>query len=447
MTHPLTSLAPLLCCGFAGFALVALARQRTTARQLDRIGEIVKALQTGKRPATFILHGGKPVREIALNLERLADRRDAMEAQIAREEFNLKALLASMVEGVMVVNTQHQILMVNASFVRLFDFANAPQVLGRSVLHVLRNAAAEEVIGNALETGEAVSRSITISLSQRHLAMNAAPVRDAQGTIFGVAATFHDITRLTQLEQVRREFVANVSHELRTPLSIFQGHIEMLLEYGQPSPETIQSSLLVLQRHSQRLNALVEDLLTLARLESRHGELDLAPLESRTFLQRIADDLQFKFAEALITLRCDVGEDVPCIEADAFRLEQVLHNLLENARKYTPADGTVTLMARAMPEAQGVEWRVVDTGTGIPANDLPHIFERFYRADKARSRSLGGTGLGLAIVKHIIHLHGGTVRAESIYGRGTSIILALPLQPPQPEIDDHADHDHHAIPA
>jgi len=180
-----------------------------------------------------------------------------------------------------------------------------------------------------------------------------------------------------------------------------------------------------MRKHSRRLNALLEDLLILARLESRQEKLVRVPLEMPALLRSVAGDWEQKLTAKKLTLTVDAPEDLPHVSADTQRLEQVLHNLLENAVKFTEPGGSITLRARVL--GSSMELRVEDTGLGIVPADLPHIFERFYRADKARSRELGGTGLGLSIVKHIIQLHGGSVTAESKYGKGTAIILRLPL--------------------
>jgi len=178
-------------------------------------------------------------------------------------------------------------------------------------------------------------------------------------------------------------------------------------------------------KHSSRLNALLEDLLTIARLEARHEKIERQELSPAELIQTVADDWAGKMEEKKLTLELDLAPDLPHLMADRRRLEQVLHNLLQNAVKYTEPGGRITL--RAAGDSAAITVRVEDTGIGIQPADLPHIFERFYRADKARTREHGGTGLGLSIVKHIVHLHGGTVSAQSRFGQGTAIILRLPL--------------------
>ncbi|MCX6966406.1 MAG: ATP-binding protein [Verrucomicrobia bacterium] len=419
----------VLVSAFLILAILSLRQRRRTREEWRQIGRIIEAIGEGSRPKSFILHGEKALQQIGIGLEKLADQRDRLESQISREGFNLQAILASMVEGVMVVDVDGVIRLVNDSLLALFDLKTTP--VNRGALHTLRDAAIEAVLRKALATGEVQFREIEMIASKRHLALSAAPVRDSAGAVLGVAATFHDISRVKQLEEVRRDFVANVSHELRTPLSIFQGYVEMLRENPELPREEISSTLQVLSKHSTRLNALVEDLLSIARLESRQDGLKLAPWDAARFLSSVEEDWRLKFQAQEVRFCIEIAPDLPSICVDHFKLEQVFNNLLENALKYTPAGGSVTLRAAQAPasgELSGtdVEIRVIDTGSGIPAADLPHIFERFYRADKARSRALGGTGLGLSIVKHIVQIHGGSVRAESVVGSGSSFIIRLP---------------------
>ena len=418
-----------LLCTFLFLAILSLRYRIKTREQWRHVEHMIEVIGRGGRPSSFILHGEKPVQSIGLGLEKLADQRDRLESQISREGFNLQAILSSMMEGVMVVDVNRVIRLVNGSLLALFSLKTEP--VGRGALHTLRDAAIEGVLRKALSTGEAQFREIALTVPSRHLAMSAAPVRDSAGNILGVAATFHDITRIKQLEEVRRDFVANVSHELRTPLSIFQGYLELLRENPELPREEIGHTLQVLSKHSMRLNALVEDLLTIARLESRRDEIKLSPWDVPGFFRGVEEDWKLKFEAQRVGFCMEIASDLPQISIDAFKLGQVFNNLLENALKYTPEHGRVTIqVARALATdgapGEDVEIRVMDTGSGIPSADLPHVFERFYRADKARSRALGGTGLGLSIVKHIVQLHGGSVHAESVLGSGSVFILRLP---------------------
>jgi two-component system phosphate regulon sensor histidine kinase PhoR len=210
---------------------------------------------------------------------------------------------------------------------------------------------------------------------------------------------------------------------LRTPLSIFHGYLETLMESTDLTREDTAGYLRIMSKHSRRLQLLLDDLLILARLEARTDPLDIQPLSLHLFLQKILEEWEPRLREKKVTL--DVKPEVETIPADPFRLEQVVGNLLENAIKYSAPGAEINIKALAVGDR--VELRVEDTGVGIPPGDLSHVFERFYRVEKARSREAGGTGLGLSIVKHIIGLHGGEVRAESTFGKGTAIIIQLPM--------------------
>jgi two-component system phosphate regulon sensor histidine kinase PhoR len=224
---------------------------------------------------------------------------------------------------------------------------------------------------------------------------------------------------------VRRDFVANVSHELRTPLSILRGYIETLLDNPQTSDKELSRILRVMERHSKRLGLLLDDLLTLAHLESRSAGLQFSDVQLAELFQSVIRDWEKKLAEKQLKVVVDLSPDARTIRADETRLHEVLYNLLDNALKYSRENGEIRL--RAVQRGPEIVLSVTDNGIGISKDDLPRIFERFYRADKARSRELGGTGLGLAIVKHIAQLHGGRVEAESELGKGTTIRVILPV--------------------
>jgi two-component system phosphate regulon sensor histidine kinase PhoR len=395
---------------------------RRFARDWRHLEQLIDELASGRKPAGFVFRNGGRFARLTYPLEKIAQEQEKLHREIHDEAFNLRTILASMEEGVMVVDTHHTLRLVNPSFISLFELKGDP--VGQTVLHTLRETAFEDLISAALRTGQDQRADVERTSDKRHFAVHAVPVREYAGGP-GVVAIIRDITRLRQLEEVRREFVANVSHELRTPLSIFHGYLENLID-APSMPRKDQVEIFeILRKHSRRLNALLEDLLTLARLESRQEKMVRVSMELPALLRSVAGDWSQKLATKKLALNVETTDDLPRISADPQRLEQVLHNLLENAVKYTEPGGNILLRAGA--QNGHIEVRVEDSGQGIPPADLPHIFERFYRADKARSREQGGTGLGLSIVKHIIQLHGGSVAAESKYGKGTTIILHLPL--------------------
>jgi two-component system phosphate regulon sensor histidine kinase PhoR len=238
----------------------------------------------------------------------------------------------------------------------------------------------------------------------------------------------HDVSELRRLETVRRDFVANVSHELRTPLTAIKGYAETLLGPAGDERETARRFLQIIDRHSERLGRLIDDLLTLSDLEFGRTPLRRRGLAIEPAIDDVVQMLSDRAGQRGVTVAADVAPDTPLVHADGDQLRQVLINLVDNAIKYTPADGCVRISARpaGSGDSAAVELAIADTGVGIPSQDLPRLTERFFRVDKARSRELGGTGLGLAIVKHIVQAHGGRLTIESSLGRGTTVRVILP---------------------
>jgi len=419
-------------CAAAGIAVVALggwvwylqARWKRLETVLERWSRDWSAPPTVEEARRL----GEPGRL----LQKCTERMDLLSRQASNAQFDLRAILASMEDGVLVADREQRITFVNPALSHIFALKTEP--IGETVLSTLRVPLLQTMVEGVLEDTvpqQAELEPVAVGReAHAQLVVSAAPLRDATGNP-GVVMVFRDVARLRRLEEVRREFVANVSHELRTPLSIFHGYLENLIEDPDASPQEVRSSLLTMRKHALRLNALVEDLLTLARLESSRDALVPESVDLGDFLRETAEDWSGKASAKEVEIKVAVAEGLAEIWIDVLKFQQVLGNLLDNAIKYTPSGGTVTLRVEMVEEDENswYELRVEDTGTGMSRDDLPHIFQRFYRADKARSRELGGTGLGLAIVKHIIQAHGGSVRAESQQGKGTQIILRLPAAP------------------
>jgi two-component system phosphate regulon sensor histidine kinase PhoR len=399
-----------------------LLRERSIRRRLRTLDAMLDEIAHGREPSPHPLPGA--FARLVQRTEQTADEHAHLRRQRQLAEANLHIILSSMAEAVLVVDSRRSLRLVNPAARKLFDLPG--NVFGEPVLNALREPAVDDMIAAAMTTGQVQERDMEMP-SRRPpltLSVHVTPMRDAAGEA-GALAMIRDVTRLTQLEKVRREFVANVSHELRTPLAIFQGYVENLVDNPGMELEQQAETYAILQKHSKRLNALVEDLLILARLEARSHEFELLPLDVAAFCSEIARDWSGRMGKKGVELKLDVQPNLPELSADQMRLEQVFNNLLDNALKYTPSGNTIAFGAG---QADGfVQIWVKDTGPGILSTDLPHIFERFYRADKARSRELGGTGLGLSIVKHIAQAHGGRVSAESTYGKGTTVRVYLPI--------------------
>jgi two-component system phosphate regulon sensor histidine kinase PhoR len=297
---------------------------------------------------------------------------------------------------------------------------------GKPFLEVIRNADLFDLLRACRDAGgDMVSRELRLTTPvERRIEVHALPLRlGGDGT--GVLMVLHDVTELHRLERVRTEFVANVSHELRTPLTAIRGYLETLLEGALEEPENARGFLEIVSRHTQRLGRLLDDLMDLSNIELGKVALNAEPTDLREALEPVLDIIRPHAEEKGVLLAAELPAELPAVLADRDRLDQIVINLLDNAVKFTPSMGRVTVAASV--QAEMVEVVVSDTGIGIPSTDLPRITERFYRVDKARSRELGGTGLGLAIVKHLVMAHGGELKIESEVGKGTIVRFTLSL--------------------
>jgi two-component system, OmpR family, phosphate regulon sensor histidine kinase PhoR len=381
-------------------------------------------------PRKFLISGNPRARRIGLVLETLTDRRRELEQRVREGELSVQAVFGAMLDGLVVVDDFRRVRLMNREFRRVFDVEE--KVSGGTVLELIRHVSVDRLVMEAIRSGQPKRESIQLSRGAgegREMEVSAVPLGENSAQMEGAVVLFRDVTHLRQVEEMRREFVANVSHELRTPLSIFRGYLETLLDDPHQPPGELLRILEIMERHSDRLNALVEDVLSLARLESPGAELDLSEVDLPDLLHSIMRDWEKRFASKQLKSHLNFPGNLPLLPADESRLQEVIYNLLDNAVKYSQPGGTVFL--RAETDGERVRISVADQGVGIPEADLPRIFERFYRADKARSRELGGTGLGLSIVKHIVQLHGGTVEAKSEVGKGTTISVLLPVSPKQ----------------
>lgn len=339
--------------------------------------------------------------------------------QTAQQE----ALFNSMTEGVLLLDASGRIQLINRSLQRMFTLRT--DVRGQTVLEAFRLRELGDLLN--LLASERTVQGYEMELpgmQERWLQVNAAAVQDRGGRQRGAIMVFHDLTRIRELENTRQEFVANVSHELRTPLSLIKGYVETLLDGAKNDPELAGRFLLTIEKHTDRLTYLIEDILTISKLESGQIVMNMSPVGLRQEVDRVLEDLKSLSQEKKIQIQNEIAEDF-LAQADAGRLEQVFFNLIENAIKYGSAGGLVRVGGKKIGEDK-VELWVADDGPGIPLEAKDRVFERFYRVDRARSRESGGTGLGLSIVKHIVQSHGGEVWVDSEVGRGTSFHFTLP---------------------
>ena len=392
-------------------------------RLLREIGAWARSFADGDFSRRISLSARDEMEELADSLNSMSRQiQSRMEESIA-DKSRLEAVFLSMFDGVMVIDQSGGIVLMNQSLKEFLQVDST--VTGKKPLEVIRNIDIQELAQRVLTSHSRLeSREITLLLpEERVLLAHATPVLRAD-TIDGAVLVFHDITGLRRLEKVRRDFVANVSHELRTPVSTIRGYAETLLEGALEDKAHAREFLRIIYDDAERLTKLINDLLDLSRVESGKMKLTLEECSLEAVIDRVLTGMNKEAGKNSVTLKKDVPPRLARIRIDEAAIAQVLFNLVENAIKYNNAGGSVTISARETD--RGVEVSVADTGIGIPQEDIPRIFERFYRVDKARSRELGGTGLGLSIVKHLIQAHKGEVWVKSTLGEGSTFSFSLP---------------------
>ncbi|MGB0768219.1 MAG: HAMP domain-containing sensor histidine kinase [Phycisphaeraceae bacterium] len=444
------------------FQLVLILRYR---KWLSQIGESANQLAMGDFSTPIDATGPPPVAALAETLNQMAQQLDDRLSEVVRQRNELGTILSSMEEGVLAVDSDLRVISLNRSAATLLQLDPAVTI-DRTIDHAITNPELQNYVSQPLQTGKGVQGEVTlarpirsasstwsrnapppvverntsddgadapseISTEQRIIEATSAILRDAAGRRMGVVLVLHDVSELRRLESIRQDFVANVSHEIRTPISAIKAAAETLfddLEYDPDLPadtETLRNFLGIITRQAERLHAIVEDLLSLARIEQGKREdgieLEVGPLSP--VIAAAVETCQAKADEKEISIRvnCEAGL---MAKMNRTMLEQAMINLIDNAVKYSPAESKVEV--HAVHTTSEARITVKDQGRGIEPEHLPRLFERFYRTDRARSRQMGGTGLGLSIVKHIAEAHGGRVSVESRPGTGSTFVLTVP---------------------
>jgi two-component system phosphate regulon sensor histidine kinase PhoR len=357
-------------------------------------------------------------------LNRMAQETGERIDRLAKNLAETEALLRGMEEGVLILDLNGRIKQMNGAMGTILAHA-FPSDVGRHYLEVFRDPELNDLIQATLTDKKGHRRSLSpLGQPGKTFQVQSSSVQYPENGGEGVIVVFHDMTDLKHLERVRQDFVANVSHELRTPLTAIKGYVEALRDGGLQDPVQAGEFLRVIQRHSERMDKIVSDLLLLSEMESPDRVLQKESLNLPEIIQAAVEAVRPMAEGKRQKIQVVPMEGIAPLRADSQKIHQVLINLLNNAISYTPEEGSITVGARPVPD--GAEVSVTDDGIGIPSEDLSRIFERFYRVDKGRSRELGGTGLGLSIVKHIVEAHGGHVRVESKPGKGSRFTFFLP---------------------
>ena len=414
-----------LCIGLGLSVVLSWATERLVSRPIERMTEVARRQAAGDLTVSASAPTHTELYDLATALNEMADQSKERLSQIREENAQLEAVLSGMAEGVMVTSADGRILMVNPAFKRMMDVD--AWCLNKRPIEVVRNHDLQSAVDAAIDTAPSLHEDavvdLTLEWSQRIFQVHLTPIRIGD-QLHGVVSVFHDITKLRRLEQVRKDFVANVSHELRTPLTSIKGYVETLLDGAMEDTTAFRRFINSILHHTDRLQALVEDLLQLSRIESGQYEVDF----SACHLNRVSERVVEAFAEQITRKNLDIAlrfETERPARGNPGLMERALSNLVDNAIKYTQEGGSITIST--LERGDEIVLSVADTGPGIPSDALPRIFERFFRVDRARSRALGGTGLGLAIVRHTMEILHGKAWVESRVGEGATFYLSLPV--------------------
>lgn len=392
-------------------------------RPVEEATRTAKELAKGNFKARTFEYYGEDIGELNYSLNVLARNLKKMTKSQESQHDRLTTLIENMGSGLILIDSNGYINLVNKAFKELFK-EHAGYWTGHLFYEVFPHTEIKDIVKETYLTEMNVKKIVVIPIhiERKHFEVYSAPVLDVKGKLRGIVLVFHDITELKKLEQVRKDFVANVSHELKTPITSLKGFAETLLDGAGENEEYRNKFLTIILNESDRLQALIQDLLDLSKSEQGFN-LELQSVNVEQLANESLEILMPKAEKKHISLSLNVS-GIPMIEGDAPRLKQIIINLVSNSLNYTPAGGSITIQVNETKEH--VILIVKDTGIGIKESEIPRIFERFYRVDKARSRNSGGTGLGLAIVKHLVEAHQGTIKVESKVGKGSQFTIQFP---------------------
>lgn len=414
-------------------AVIAYRISQNLTGPLEKITRVAYQITNMNYRARVTIPNRDEIGQLGQAINKMSESLQYQMNQIQENERRLKSVLDNMISGVVMIDRDGKIVLMNRAAEEQLGLTSA-ELLGQTFTSAKTQYELTKLIRDCLERREHIRDEVVFYYPQeRTLDIHLVPMTGAAEEWVGIVIAMHDISAIRRLERMRSEFVANVSHELKTPIAAVKGFAETLLGGAVNDPATAKSFLQIIYDESERLNRLIGDTLDLSKIESKRVPLNCSPIELQTFVKRTFHMMATEAAKKRVSLEAKVPSDM-YLEADEDRLRQIFINLLSNGITYSHDEGRVRVIAEpivldpAMPEEyERIRITVEDFGVGIPKKDLPRIFERFYRVDKARTRVSGGTGLGLSIVKHLVELHKGTIRVESTVGMGTKFIVELPV--------------------
>lgn len=412
----------------AGAISFRIAHQLT--RPLEKITRVARQITNMNYKSRVQIRNQDEIGQLGQAINTMADSLQVQMNRIRENETRLSSVLDNMVSGVVMIDEQGVIVLLNRPAEEIMGFTSK-ELIGKPFDGAKLPFELTQMIQECMDRNEHIRDEMNFYYpEERILEVNLVPMIQVEQLWAGLVIVLHDITAIRRLEKVRSEFVANVSHELKTPVAAVKGFAETLLAGAMNDPAIARQFLQIIYDESERLNRLIGDILELSKVESKRIPLQFSPVHLNGFMGKTLEMMQTEAEKKSIDLAFQVSEEL-YLEADEDRLGQIMINLLSNGINYTPEGGKVRVKAMSIAgdnqEAEKIRIVISDTGIGIPKKDLPRIFERFYRVDKARSRSSGGTGLGLSIVKHLVELHKGTIRVESDLGIGSKFIIELPV--------------------
>ena len=385
-------------------------------RRLDHYSRTVRKITEDGLPVAGLPEDEKGLENLSNTIKTLALAQQARTSSLDAKRAELAAVLDRMTDGVLIADAGGKVTLANPAAEGLFEVKNA---IGHTVAEVLRQHKLVEAWRRSRETGLPQEESVELSARRQFLQLVVLPDQQSGGSLLLV----QNLTRVRRLETIRRDFISNVSHELRTPLASLKALTETLRDGALEDPKAAHRFLGRIETEVDALTQMAQELLELTRIESGQVPLEFKAIPAASLLLSAADRMRAQAERAGLVIRLGAPQDTTNVRADPSRLEQVLVNLIHNALKFTHPGGEVVLSVQT--EKEVVRFAVRDTGVGIPVDDLERIFERFYKADRARSG--GGTGLGLSIARHIVEAHGGSIWAESEEGRGSTFYFTIPL--------------------
>ncbi|AWP26325.1 two-component system histidine kinase PnpS [Paenibacillus sp. Cedars] len=413
-------------------ALVSYRVAKGLTSPLEKITRVARRISRLEYDARVKIHRQDEIGQLAQAINAMADSLQTQLRTIRDNEDLLQSVLNNMTGGIVMVNRAGQIILVNRAAEKMLGI-DAEVITGKSYRELKQHYELTKLMEEGLESKEDFHEERNLYYPvEAIIRLDGVTMRqeEEEDSYRGMLFLLQDVSDIRRLERMRSEFVANVSHELKTPLAAVKGFAETLLGGGVTDEKTSRSFLQIIYDESERLNRLIGDILELSKIESKRIQMDYSPIHLSVFFDTISEMMRTVAEKKRITLELDIPEEL-FMEGDEDKLRQIFMNLLSNAINYTQEGGRVKLTAREQHNNGSaddmVEFVVTDSGIGIPKKDLPRIFERFYRVDKARSRGSGGTGLGLSIVKHLVDLHHGTIKVESELGTGSSFIIDLPV--------------------